>query len=209
MKIDSRDFQYVAVFAVMVTLVTSSIAYRTLSPPPSEQFLAMWVLGTKGLTEHYYPRDDPNLKMGEEVNWTLGIHNHMGSIQYVVVRVKLLNSTSPSPDDLTNKPSPVTPLLESTRVLLDNETWAIPFRWKITDVALKNEKLTLKEILINETPFRHELVTAVSGINYRFVFELWSYDQATNDLAFSWRTDNVQHSVWTQIWFNATTPIPE
>lgn len=180
------------------------MAYTVLRPPPSEQFYAMYILGSNGLAEHYYPNDNPNLKIGEPINWTIGIYNHMGSLRYVVVRVKLLNSTLPSPDELTGVPSSVAPLLEYARVLVDNETWSIPFVWRIMSVSQNLGELMITGMSINQTTISGNLIRAVSGHNYRLVFELWFYDKSTNDLAFSWRTQNTQHSVWTQIWFNAT-----
>lgn len=188
----------------MATVVTSGVAYGTLYPPPSEQFFAMWILGSEGLAEHYYPRDDPNLRAGEQINWTLAVYNHMGSLQYVVVRVKLLNSTIASPDELTGRPSPVPSLLEFARVLVDNETWSVPFKWTILNTSPRGGSLMLTGLSIEQANLGGELVTAASGINYRFVFELWFYDPEFNNLAFSWETMNVKHSVWTQIWFNVT-----
>jgi len=205
--ISSRDLRYTLIFAAIATIVTSGVAYRTLYPPPSEQFFAMWILGSHGLAENYYPDDNPNLMVGSQMNWTLGVYNHMGSIEYVVIRVKILNATLPSPDDLTGKPSPIPPILEFTRVLLDNETWSLPFPWKILNVTQTAKGFVLTGLLIDQKPFSGELAMAVSGFNYRFIFELWFYDQETKDLAFSWRTNNLQHSVWTQIWFNATTTV--
>lgn len=189
----------------MVAIIVASIgAYAYLYPPPSDRFLAMWVLGTNGLAEHYYPNDDPNLKPGENVNWTLGVYNHMGTVEYVVVRVKLLNSTLPGPDGLTGTPSPASPLLELRRVLIDNETWSLPFSWEILALAHKGESLSITRMTVQQIPFGGTLVSAVSGANFRFVFELWFYDETTNDLAFSWQAIGSTHAVWTQIWFNAT-----
>ena len=190
-------------FAAVATVVTSSVAYAVLNPWPQEQFFAMWILGSEGLAERYYPNDDPNLRIGEEVNWTLGIYNHMGSLQYVVIRVKLLNSTIASPDDFSGRPSPVSPILEFTRVLVDNETWSVPFKWRIESLSVRGKSLLVTELSINRVSFSGELVAASSGHNYRFVFELWFYDMASNDFTFSGGT-STRRSVWTQVWFNAT-----
>jgi hypothetical protein len=58
---------------------------------------------------------------------------------------------------------------------------------------------------LNSMTFRGKLATAASGFNFRFVFELWFFDETTNKLVFTWTTMNTQHSVWAQIWFNVTT----
>lgn len=204
LKIRPKDLRYFAVFVIAATIISSGVAFSTLNPAPSDQFLAMWILGSNGLAEHYYPGDNPNLKMGQNVNWTLGIYNHMGSLQYIVVRAKLLNSTQAGPNEITSTPSPVSSLFEFTRVLVDNETWSIPFEWKITQITQTGQSLVITGLSINQTLFKGELARAVSGFNLRFVFELWFYDAHANSLAFSWQTAGVQRSVWTQIWFNAT-----
>jgi len=205
-KISTQDLQYLVAFAAVMTLVTSSVAYGTLSPPPSEQFFAMWILGSEGLAEHYYPRDDPNLVVGEQLNWTLGVYNHMGSLQYVVIRAKLLNSTLAPPDELTGTPSPVPPIVEFSRVMLENETWSVPFPWRISSISRRGEALLITELSVGKAVLKGELATAVSGINYRFIFELWFYDQTVDDFTFAWKTKDTPHAVWTQIWFNATSP---
>ena len=206
LKINKRDFHYLLAFALATIVVSSGAAYVLLNPPLPEQFYAMYILGSNGLAEHYYPNDNPNVAVGQPVNWTIGVYNHMGSLQYVVVRVKLLNSTQQSPDELTGTPSSVPTLFEFTRILADNETWSIPFVWEILNANLNSGQLVITRISINQNAISGNLVKAVSGNNYRFVFELWFYDRPTNDLAFSWHTQNTQHSVWTQVWFNATSP---
>jgi hypothetical protein len=209
LKISAQDFRYLLAFAVVATIVVSGVAYGVLNPPPSERFYAMYILGSNGLAEHYYPNDNPNLTVGEPVNWMIGIYNHMGSLQYVVVRVKLLNSTLQSPNELSGTPSSVAPLLEFARVLVNNETWSIPFVWKLLGVSSSAGLVLITGISINQVAFTGDLVEAVSGINYRLVFELWFYDMATNALVFSWHAQSGQHSVWTQIWFNVTTTVAQ
>jgi len=204
-RISAQDTKYVLVFAAIATMVASGAAYTLLSPPSSEQFYAMYILGSTGLAEHYYPNDNPNLPISHEVNWTLGVYNHMGSLEYVIVRVKLLNSTITSPDELTGTPSPVQEIFEFSRILVDNETWSIPFVWEILNLTRQGSSLQITEMAINQTLVSGVLGSAISGINFRLVFELWFYEPNANSLTFSWISGGTSHSVWTQIWFNATS----
>lgn len=191
-------------FAIISTVITSAVAYMYLNPRPGESFFAMWILGSGGMAEHYYPNDNPNLALGQDVKWTIGVYNHMNSLQYVVLRVKLLNATIASPNDTAGTPSPVAPLLELRRVMVDNETWSFPFVWNIQNYTLQSGNVLITELALNQTLIRGELARAVQGYNFRFVFELWSYDSTTQSLVFSWQSEAVVRSVWTQIWFNAT-----
>jgi uncharacterized membrane protein len=165
----------------------------------------MWILGSNGLAENYYPNNNSTLTQGEPVNWTLGVYNHMGELEYVVVRVKILNSTLASPNELTGTPSPVDEIFEFSRILVDNETWSIPFGWSILNLTQQGQSVLLTGLSINQTSLRGNLGSATSGINFRLVFELWSYDENTSASTFSWNAQGTTHSVWTQIWFNATT----
>jgi uncharacterized membrane protein len=185
-------------------MIASGVAYGTLNPGRSEQFFAMWILGSSGLAENYYPNNNSTLAQGEAVNWTLGVYNHMGQLEYVIVRVKLLNSTSPSPNELTGTPSPVGEIFEFSQILVDNETWSIPFVWRILNLTQQGQSLLMTGLSINQTSLTGNLGSATSGINFRLVFELWSYDANSNKSTFSWNTQGTTHSVWTQIWFNAT-----
>ena len=137
LRISSRDFKYVIAFALVMTMISSGAAYRALYPPPDEQYFAMWMLGPDGFAEHYFPGDNSNLRLNEPLNWTIGVQNQMGGLEYVVVRVKLLNSSLAGPISATGSPSSVQPILEFTRVLIENETWSIPFDWMIVNATRK------------------------------------------------------------------------
>lgn len=204
LKLSSRDLQYVVAFALVATLVASVVAYTSLFPSPNEQFFATWILGSNGLAENYFPNNNSTLTAGELINWTLGVYNHMNGLEYVVLRVKMLNSTLSSPDELTGTPSPVSAIFEFSRILVDNETWSIPFTWRIVSLAKQSQSLLITGLSVNETLLTGNLASAISGMNFRFVFELWFYDVSTSMLSFAWTAGGATHSVWTQIWFNAT-----
>jgi uncharacterized membrane protein len=208
LRISRKYLQYVIAFAIIATVVASTLAYVTLNPPPEEHFFASWILGSQGMAANYYPNNNPNIGLREEVRWTLGVYNHMGSLQYVVLRVKLLNSTMISPNDALDQPSTAPAILEFARVLVNNETWSIPFAWEMLNSTVTGGHVTITNLSINQTSLTGQFASAVSGYNFRFIFELWYYDTTTNNLAFSWRADGQVHSVWTQIWFNATQTQP-
>lgn len=204
LRLSAQDRQYVLAFFVVATVVTSGLAYLTLTPPRKDEFYAMWILGSGGKAENYYPKENATLKVNQVLNWTLGVYNHMGSLQYAVIRVKLLNSTIASPNSSLGIPTPVTPLLEFRRVLLDNETWSMSFTWRILSLAQVGESIVITGLSIGESVFTGQLASAVSGFNFRFVFELWFYSELEGDLVFFWEVQNSRRSVWTQMWFNAT-----
>jgi hypothetical protein len=126
----------------------------------------------------------------------------MGSLEYVAVRVKLLNSTLPNPNDTLGEPSPAPVILEFAQVLLNNQTWSIPFDWEISNYTIRGGNTVITGLLVNLSPYHGRFATANLGLGFRFVFELWFYDIQTNNLAFSWTTNGRPTDSWTQIWFN-------
>jgi hypothetical protein len=190
----------------MITIVYSGIAYVMLTPPRPAPFFALGILGPQGMAANYYPSGNPDLGLGEEVKWTLEVYNHMGSLQYAVLRVKLINSTMTAPNSTTGTPSPATPILEFAKVLLDNETWLIPFTWKILNLDQAGNSVAITRLLVRNNTLTGKLTSAVHGVGLRFVFELWFYDETARELTFSWISDGNRSSAWTEIWFNATMP---
>ena len=207
LRISSKDLRYLIAFFVIVTVTVSALAYVELTPPYTDQFFSMWIVGSNGLTQNYFPSNNPNLIPTEQVNWTLGVYNHMSSLEYVVVEVKLLNATETAPNEQTGVPSPVPEIFEFARVLVNNETWTIPFPWTILNAVNVNGAVQINGLSINGTTITGNLAHATGGLDFRFVFELWFYDQSAGNLAFYWTTPTstpATYSVWTQLWFNAT-----
>ncbi len=72
--------------------------------------------------------------------------------------------------DTAVNPAPTTPIQQFSRVIPNNQTWTFP-----VDITLTK-----------------------SGVNQRIIFELWTYNQTTNQ--------NQYQCKWGQIWLNVTAP---
>jgi uncharacterized membrane protein len=68
-------------------------------------------------------------------------------------------------------PSSLTAIQEYRQVIPSNGTWTFPINVKLTE----------------------------AGLNQRLIFELWEYNQTTNQ--------NQYHERWGQIWLNVTSPV--
>lgn len=199
-----EDYRTLFVSVCLVLMLVSTIPVVSMVLPRSvEPFFAMGVLGEGGMAEHYYPGDDPNIRVGSLVRWYLCVYNHMGCAQYVAVRVKVLNSTLPGPDSIECVPSGVPAFLEFRRVLVRNETWWFPFYWSISEVTVEGDSVFITQLVVNNVTLGLNAY-ATDGFNFRVVFELWVYDEASGDFGFAWRSGQEDRCVWLQIWFNLT-----
>jgi len=194
----------VAIFLSSLAIL-SMIAYVSLVPRPKEQFFQIYVLGETKMAEKYYPNNNPSIATKIRVKWHLGATNFMGSLQYVVLKVKLANSTIPAPDDANKLPSPGTLVKEFQRVMMDNETWEFPFTWSIENVRLTRETLFITSMAVNDRTVSIAS-EARNGQNYRLIVEIWTLDQLDQKMIFGWRAGNDRKVAWLQIWFNATLP---
>jgi len=202
MSLDDWRLVFVSVFMILVLGVFGPIAVAYL-PRGQEKFLALAVLGEEGMAEKYYPGDDANIGLGEAVNWMLYLYNHMGEAQYVAVRVKLLNSTILPPNSTACVPSPAPVVYEIRDVLSNNETRLHVFRWFIEEIGRSGDFVGVTLLSVNGDLVEAD-VYSKDGYNFRFVFELWVFDEKLDDFRFGWSCSDESRCVWNQIWFNST-----
>ena len=206
----SEDTKWAVTLFISATIIFSMLAYVAVTPRPKEQFFQLYVLGENRMAERYYPDNSSNIPVGRSVQWYLGTTNFMGSIQYVVIKVKLGNSTIKAPDDVNYIPSAAPVMLEFGRVLMDNETWESPFGWMIGEVR-QDGNVTYATVLVINVKDGVQIgsgrVSAINGHNIRIIFELWTLDPLTGDLMFGWTAGGERRAAWLQVWFNATKPV--
>jgi len=203
----SEDMKRAVTIFVSATMVFSTLAYVAVTPRPREQFFQIYVLGEAKKAERYYPNNNPNIPTGQVVKWYVGTTNFMGSVQYVVIKVKLGNSTIKAPDDAARIPSPAPVLLQFKRVLMNNETWEFPFMWTVKETSVSGGVVNPTLLEINGVGVWNSQVGALRGYNFRIVFELWTFDPENENFVFGWRTGAERRVAWLQIWFNATGPV--
>ena len=207
----SEDMRRAVAIFISATIIFSIFAYMAVTPRPKEQFFQIYVLGETRMAERYYPDNNTDIPVGREVKWYLGTTNFMGSVQYVVIKVKLGNSTTKVTDDVNYMPSTAPVLSEFRRVLMDNETWEFPFTWTIGEIDqdgnTTNATVLCYSIVDSGVEVWSCKVSALNGYNFRIIFELWTFDPATEDLIFGWRAGEGRRVAWLQMWFNATKPL--
>jgi hypothetical protein len=202
MNLDDWRLVFVSVCLVLVLGVFGPFVMAYF-PRGEERFFALAVLGEEGMAEKYYPDDDSNVSVGEDVHWTLYLYNHMGEVSYVAVRVKLLNSTMTAPNSTAYVPSPAPTVYEIKNVLSNNETWLCPFSWSIEEVGRFEDFVGVNRLSVNGDLIETD-VFSEDGLDFRFVFELWVFDENSDDFRFGWSYSDESRCVWNQLWFNAT-----
>ena len=174
-------------------------------PRYEERFFELSLLGKDKKAEGYFLNDNSTLEVGSQVLWYIYIHNHMGSLQNVSVRIKLLNSTMEVPNDREHKPSPFASFVEYPASLSVDDTLFVPFSWGILDVVSQNSSIILKRLMVNGQTVEVN-VSAFSDYLFRMFFELWVYDQSSHEYKFGWESEKEFYSASSYMGFRVTLP---
>jgi len=195
-SISNRNLLKISALFLGIILIA---AILTASYPPfEEQFIAMAILGKNGEVNNYFPENISRIEVGTQISWYIYVYNHMDIKKDISIRVKLLNSSLEEPNDNTGEPSPALPFIEIPLTLERNETLIFPFVFSLPQVTLIDQSVKLTMIDVNNA-FIPLDVSAVNGLSFRFIFELWVYNEVQKTFEFSWKD---KAPVWNQIWFD-------
>ena len=171
--------------ALVVLLILTGIVINLFWPRYEEQFFELSLLGKNKMAENFFLNDNSSLLLNSQVAWFIYIYNHIGSPQNVFLKVKLVNSTIDLPIDQDNKPSLVDPIAEFPLSLSINETLLVPFSWSIVEAFSQNDSIILKQLIINDEIVNVNISTS-SNSSCWMVFELWVYDNSSQNYRFGW-----------------------
>lgn len=193
------------IVTICFATISSSITFYILSPKASQPFMDLGISSQTGL-QGFVPNS--TLHPGNTLNWTLSVTNRMGSSQFVMIIARIANSTPPSPNVQT--PSTFPEIATPEQFVGDGDTMNIPFIWTLQNVTQGTQpgQLFLVLKIRGEPSVTSSPVGAFSGQNFRWIFELWTYDISCGNLlstgCFHYGYGQVAPTgSWLQIWFNA------
>jgi len=158
------------------------------------------VFSASGSLSNYFSGVGANVTVGETLNWHFAVTNQMGSIQYVQVVYRLGNGASANPN--ATFPGSTVPQLGNSSIFIPNaQTALVNFTWVITSRNPAGGMVFIN-MTINGQKFSPS-VGAVAGQRFRFFFELWTYDVASNSFQYGYKGQNSRVGVPLQVWFNS------
>ena len=171
-------------------------------PTYEARFFEFGLFGMNKKATNYFPNNSSLLNEGSSVDWYIFLHNHMGNVQNVSVKVKLLSSTQQLPNDREHEPSPLTSFVEFPLLLSVNDTVFIPFSWSILEVDYQNSLIDIRKLIVNDKIVEVD-VPASSDSNFYIVFELWVYNQTLQQYSFTWESEEESFSTSLHMGFRA------
>ncbi len=190
---------YLVVFISLATIFTSATFY-IISPKPTQSYMGFGVYSQQGL-QGYVP-GNMTITPPQTLNWNLTVANRTGREQFIMVIVRIGNSTTFSP----NVTSPATPLPELGRLdrfVGDGETSNINFTWTVQSTNQTGD-LVFLNLQINGQSVSSAPIGSVSGSNFRLIFELWTFDLSSGSFEYGYPGEFAQIGTWLQVWFSTS-----
>jgi uncharacterized membrane protein len=202
----SQNLRPVLVVFIFLLILCETTVYVVTLPGPREQFFQLYVLGANHTTTNYFPRNNPEILVGEPINWYLGVTDNTSTMQLVSIVVKIGNQTISTPDDQNGTDSPAPILTEYARFIIDNDTWEIPFVWSVSNATMNAGSTYITRLQVNNQTYPIPTWSAKNGDNFRIIFELWTWQTDNNTFEFGWNIEGQHRVAWLQVSFNMTTP---
>ena len=190
---------YLVIFISLATIFTSATFY-IINPKPAQSYMGFGVYSQQGL-QAYVP-GNMTITPPQTLNWNLTVANRTGREQFIMVIVRIGNSTTFSP----NVTSPATPLPELGRIdrfVSDGETSNINFTWTVESTNQTGD-LVFLNLQINGQSVSSAPIGSVPGSNFRLIFELWTFDLSTGSFEYGYPGEFAQIGTWLQVWFSTS-----
>lgn len=194
-----KRYKMIFIALVVVGLLVFSVPSVMLIVPASGSggFSQLWVLGSTQTTSNY----PFNVTSGGNNTVYIGVANHLNSVGYYVVEVKLRNQSDSLPDQSLGTPSSLLPLYEESVVLPDSGTWQRQVNFSLSDVSFFGNTCLVgtlnignDSIVVNRPALWDP---SHSGYYYQLFFELWIFNPGTQNLQYNNR--------YCGLWLNMTS----
>lgn len=191
------------ILALIIILSGTYYTYTHFLPQYEDQFISLAILGSEKSLGNYYPYDDSTLGINIPIQWYFRLFSNKPEIHNVLIKVKVLNKTQPSPNSTLCLPSPIRTAVEFPITLEGNETLIYSFFWQISNVEYFDDNVVITELTANNLTIPLN-TSSINGNNFRLIFELWVFDASVDGYTFI-QKGFTDRCVWNQMWFNVVT----
>lgn len=192
------------VLFISLTAIFSSVTFYALSPKPSQSFIGFGIYSQSRL-QGYVPNSNLTVATGQTMNWTLAVTNRMNKAEFILIITRIGNWSSSPPNETAPSTLDTTERLAATEQFINNgETSRINFTWTVESSYMIGTQKYLNVSINGQPPISSAPVSASSGRNFRFIFELWTFNPSSGSFQYGYPGGTSQVGNWLQIWFNVS-----
>jgi hypothetical protein len=184
-KLSHYKLIFFAVGLIGTLLIATPALALFLNPSGEEPYTELYLLGPENLTTNY-----PQIvTLDQNYSLNVGLTNHLGSLGYYILYIKLRNLTYPLPDIQKGIPSPLPAICEYRFTLADGQNWQTTLNFQFANVTITHDQSLLQKLVINNANINVNKVAAWNSTsnlsNYQLFFELWLYNGQTGSFQFN------------------------
>jgi hypothetical protein len=184
-KLSHYKLIFCAVGLIGTLLIATPALALFLHPSGEESYTELYLLGPENLTTNY-----PQIvTLDQNYSLNVGLINHLGSLGYYVLYVKLRNLTDPLPDIQKGIPSPLSAIYEYRLTLADGQNWQTTVNFKFANVTITPDLSLLQKLVINNLNIDVNKVAAWNSTSnlssFHLFFELWLYNGQSGSFQFN------------------------
>ncbi len=190
MNFEGYKLVFIVVGLIGILLIASPVLADFIHAPPDEQFSEIYLLGPNNSASNY----PFNIAVGQNYLVYVGVGNHLNSVGYYVLYVKLGNETDLLPT--REKPSSLLPLYEYRVSIQDKLNWESPIVFSVSKASISGNNSQINTLKINNVAFnldKHANWNSNStAFKYQLFIELWLYNSSSNSTSFNGRFVDLQ-----------------
>lgn len=183
-------------FGLIGLLVFSLPSVMLLHAPAGEAFSELYILDSDHKAEGY----PFVVRVGQDYSLVVGVVDHLSSVAYYDVELKLRNASDSLPNATLGVPSSLPELYGFRAFTVDGGTWESDLTFRFLDIAFGQNVSQVGKVLINNFTCDVNKPVAWDAVNngyYVQVFlELWLYDAVSYAFQF--------HNRFVGLWLNLT-----
>jgi len=192
MKLEKFKLILVSVGLILALVIASPAISGLISYPSGEQFSEFFLLGPERMAEGYPHSIVPDQKY----TVYFGVGNHVGSLAYYLVNIKLLSDSERLPDVDAATASPSEVLQEYRFIVEDEQVYEKALIFSFSNTTLSNNQLTVGNLQLNGENIKVDKVafwnSTKSEYPYKLLLELWVYNSQSSGFEFNNRFVYIQ-----------------
>jgi hypothetical protein len=157
----------------------------------SETFSELYMLGPN----HTFDDIPFNVKAGQTYLLYLGVGNHIGSVGYYTLYVKMSGANDQLPNSTLGTPSLHSPLYGYKCIIDDGQTWEAPLTFKIESLTFRNDICYMSTITINGIDYQvnEQSIWNSNKTGYYFTLftELWGFNSTSSTNSYQNRSNHL------------------
>jgi hypothetical protein len=204
MPMKLRDYRllFIIVGLIGILLIASPIWLNAVQLSPGERFSELYLLNADGVAGNY----PFNIIVNQNYAVNIGVGNHLGSLAYYLVYVKLLNETDPLPNSNTSLPTPVTPLYVCRFFIPSSQTREGLIAFSVNGASITKSQSVVNQMVINgniiEVQKPANWNTNSTMYHYRLLFELWLFNEKSCSFEYSNRAVYLSLNITSTLYAN-------